>query len=171
MTGWSGGSNPSLATTGRWQAGNGSCLISRRCAGSSPARPTKEALTMTSKRAPSLMSTGRSAQWQSGGLLIRVRPRVRSPDGPHERRWRNWIAQPPSSGRVRVRLSGDARRVGVTVISPGPQPGAPRVQIRHASPWPHRPLARIRPFQGREDGSEPSRGFNLAWPNGRAADC
>ena len=30
------------------------------------------------------------------------------------------------------------------------------VQIRHASPWPHRLLARIRPLQGREDGSEPS---------------
>ena len=45
------------------------------------------------------------------------------------------------------------------------------VQIRHASPWPHRLLARIRPFQGREDGSEPSGAANLAWPNGRAADC
>ena len=30
-----------LATVGRWPSGDGSCLISRRCAGSNPARPTK----------------------------------------------------------------------------------------------------------------------------------
>jgi hypothetical protein len=99
------------------------------------------------------------------------------------------------SGRVRVRLSGDARRVGLTVISPGPQPGDCRFKSGTRHPWPHRLLARIRPFQGREGGSEPpgataqwcngnmpaslagrcefeSRcATNLAWPNGRAADC
>src|SRR5579859_23816 len=56
-------------------------------------------------------------------------------------------------------------RVGVTVISPGPQPGDCRFKSGTRHPWPHRLLARIRPLQGREDGSEPSGAANLAWPN------
>ena len=62
-----------LATAGRWPNGDGSCLISREYAGSSPARPTEKE-GHNANQSGSAHSCGPLAQWQSGGLLTRDRP-------------------------------------------------------------------------------------------------
>lgn len=79
------------------------------------------------------------------------------------------------SGRVRVRLSGDARRVGVTVISPGPQPGECRFKSGTRHPGPIVYWLGFGPFKAAKTGRNrlglPRHGTcatNLAWPNGGA---
>jgi hypothetical protein len=76
-------------------------------------------------------------------------------------RWPSRLRQLPYMQKMRrFKSCPPHRRVGVTVISPGPQPGDCRFKSGTRRPWPHRPLAKIRPLQGREDGSEPSGATN-----------
>jgi hypothetical protein len=81
---------------------------------------------------------GPLAQWQSGGLLIRVRPGFDPLTAHSRRRWCNG----QHGGLLNRRRQFDpgaayASSVGVTAISPGPQPGdcgfKPRTE--HSRPY------------------------------------
>jgi hypothetical protein len=156
---------PTLATGGG-QAGEGACLISRKCAGSSPAALRTEGTAMTKKPGP-LQQHGPLTQWQSLRLLIGW-PRVRSPDGPRTRRWRNGTAHlasnetaPGSNPGRRAHAPLDQRKIHQAL----------NLEMRVRSPhgarrsWPHRLWVRIRGFHPRERGSTP-RGATARWCNG-----
>jgi hypothetical protein len=108
-----------------------------------------------------------TTQLVDGACLIRRYRAVRSRGGQPwltlatAGRWPSRLRQLPYMQKMRrFKPCPPHRRVGVTVISPGPQPGDCRFKSGTRRPWPHRPLARIRPLQGREDGSEPSGATN-----------
>jgi hypothetical protein len=83
--------------------------------------------------------------------------RVRFPDGPPERRWCSG-KHDGLLNRKRQFDPGAARpcSVGVNGQLASPSSWKLRVQAPHGALRPHRPLARIRVLQIREDGSEPS---------------
>ena len=152
-------------------------------------------------------SAGQSVRLITGWSLVRIQSSLRGPVA------RKFKLHPPhsvyaaqkaaSSVNGRDCRAANRRRVGVMVISPGPQPGDCRFKsgTRHrqsrkhqprwrsgaslcAPPRPHRLWVRIAALQaaGRSSSlrgvaarrcacNSTIRAINLAWPNGRAADC
>ncbi len=78
-----------LATRASGQVGEGTPLIRKKRAGSSPVWPTKEPIMLSSKQVQRNTAHGPLAQRQSGGLLTRDRPGFDSLMAHDKRRWRN----------------------------------------------------------------------------------